>query len=36
MVVANSTKNYFGMRQDFIEVRKNVIIEDKTPLIFRI
>jgi hypothetical protein len=24
------------MRQDFIEVRKNVIIEDKTPLIFRI
>ena len=35
MVVANSAKNFFGMWQDFLEVRKNVIVQDKTPFILR-
>lgn len=35
MVVSNSKNNLFGMWEDFIEVRKNVIVEDKTPLILR-
>ncbi len=35
MVVTNSKDNYFGYWEDFIEVRKNVIIEDKMPFILR-
>ena len=35
MVLSNSKDNFFWYKEDFIEVRKNVIIEDKTPLIFR-
>jgi len=35
MVVSNSKNNLFGYSEDNIEVRKNVIIEDKTPLILR-
>lgn len=35
MVVWNSKNNFFGYSEDFIEVRQNVIIEDKTPLILR-
>jgi len=35
MVIWNSKDNYFWYSQDFIEVRKNVIIEDKTPIILR-
>ena len=35
MVVSNSKENYFWYSQDFIEVRKNVLIEDKTPLMLR-
>jgi len=35
MVVSNSINNFFGFSEDFIEVRKNVIVEDKTPIILR-
>ncbi len=35
MVVSNSKDNLFGYSENFIEVRKNIIIEDKTPLILR-
>ena len=35
MVVSNSVKNLFGSSESFIEVRKNVIVEDKTPLVLR-
>ncbi|MDD2871769.1 MAG: alpha-2-macroglobulin family protein, partial [Candidatus Gracilibacteria bacterium] len=35
MVVSNSLDNLFGYSESFLEVRKNVIIEDKTPLILR-
>lgn len=35
MVVSNSKDNFFGYAEDFLEVRKNVIVEDKTPLILR-
>ena len=35
MAVANSKKNFFGMWSSNIEVRKNVIVSDKTPLILR-
>jgi len=35
MVVSNSKDNLFGYSESFIEVRKNVIVEDKTPLILR-
>jgi uncharacterized protein YfaS (alpha-2-macroglobulin family) len=35
MVISNSKDNFFGYSESFIEVRKNVIIEDKTPLILR-
>lgn len=35
MVVSNSKENYFWYSQEFIEVRKNVLIEDKTPLMLR-
>lgn len=31
----NSTKNLFWTSEEFIEVRKNVVVEDKTPLILR-
>ncbi|MCP4524034.1 MAG: hypothetical protein GY828_07500, partial [Candidatus Gracilibacteria bacterium] len=35
MVLSNSKNNYFGYAQEFIEVRKSILIEDKTPLIMR-
>jgi uncharacterized protein YfaS (alpha-2-macroglobulin family) len=35
MVVANSKDNHFGYSEKFIGVRKNVIAEDRTPLILR-
>ncbi|MCP4523612.1 MAG: hypothetical protein GY828_05350, partial [Candidatus Gracilibacteria bacterium] len=35
MVVSNSKNNYFGYQHEFIEVRKNILIEDKTPFIMR-
>ncbi|MDD2907509.1 MAG: alpha-2-macroglobulin family protein [Candidatus Gracilibacteria bacterium] len=35
MVISNSVDNFFGYSEKFIEVRKNVTIEDKTPLILR-
>ncbi len=35
MVLANSKENFFWYSQDFINVKKNVILEDKTPLIYR-
>ncbi len=35
MVVSNSKDNMFWYAESFIEVRKNVIIEDKTPIILR-
>jgi hypothetical protein len=35
MVVSNSKDNLFGYAEENIEVRKNVILEDKTPIILR-
>lgn len=35
MVVSNSKDNHFGYSEDYLNVRKNVIVEDKTPLILR-
>ncbi|MDD3144972.1 MAG: MG2 domain-containing protein [Candidatus Gracilibacteria bacterium] len=35
MVISNSKTNFFGYDEKFIEVRKNVTIEDKTPQILR-
>jgi len=35
MVVSNSKDNFFWFGSKNIEVRKNVVIEDKTPLIYR-
>lgn len=35
MVVSNSKDNLFWYSSDFIKVRKNVIVEDKTPIILR-
>lgn len=35
MVLSNSKDNFFGYAQEFIEVRKDVIVEEKTPLILR-
>ncbi|PID86289.1 hypothetical protein CSB08_01355 [Candidatus Gracilibacteria bacterium] len=35
IAVSNSINNFFGVSEEFIEVRKNVIIEDKTPIILR-
>jgi uncharacterized protein YfaS (alpha-2-macroglobulin family) len=35
MVLSNSKDNFFGYAEEFIEVRKDVIIEDKTPLTIR-
>ena len=35
MVIANSSDNFFWYSSSNIQVRKNVIIEDKTPLIYR-
>lgn len=35
MVVANSKDNHFAYNEEFIEVRKNVVVEDKTPIILR-
>jgi hypothetical protein len=35
MVLSNSKDNLFGYSEQFIEVKKNVIIEDRTPLILR-
>jgi len=35
MVISNSKDNFFGYNEDFIEVRKDVIVEDRTPLILR-
>ena len=36
MVVSNSKDNFFWYASENIEVRKNVVIEDKTPLIYRL
>ncbi len=36
MVVSNSKDNFFWYASEMIEVRKNVVIEDKTPLIYRL
>ncbi|MGB2110517.1 MAG: alpha-2-macroglobulin family protein [Patescibacteria group bacterium] len=35
MAVAQSKDNYFGSSQEFISVRKNILIEEKMPLISR-
>ena len=35
MVLSNSKNNLFWYSESFIEVRKNVIVEDKTPIILR-
>ena len=35
MVLSNSKDNLFGYSEQFIEVKKNVIVEDRTPLILR-
>lgn len=35
MAISNSKDNHFGYTEKFIEVRKNVIVEDKTPLVLR-
>jgi len=35
MVISNSKSNFFWYEEEFIEVRKNVILEDKTPFILR-
>lgn len=35
MVVSNSKKNYFWYAQELFEVRKNILIEEKMPLIMR-
>jgi len=35
MVVSNSKSNFFWYEEEFIEIRKNVILEDKTPIILR-
>lgn len=35
MIVSNSVKNFFGMGESFIEVRKNVVVEDRTPFVLR-
>jgi hypothetical protein len=35
MVVSNSKDNLFGYSESFLEVRKDIIIEDKTPKILR-
>jgi len=35
MVIANSSDNYFWYSKKNIEVKQNIIIEDKTPLIYR-
>ena len=35
MVLSNSKDNFFWYSSENIEVRKNVVIEDKTPLIYR-
>jgi uncharacterized protein YfaS (alpha-2-macroglobulin family) len=35
MVVSNSKDNHFGYSEEFLQVRKNVVAEDRTPLILR-
>ncbi len=35
MVLSNSKDNFFGYAESMIEVRKDVIVEDRTPLIIR-
>ncbi|MBT3726324.1 hypothetical protein HOG21_01080 [bacterium] len=35
MVIANSKDNFFGYNEDYIEVRKQVLVEPRTPLIVR-
>ncbi|MDR2411917.1 MAG: hypothetical protein LBD88_05160 [Candidatus Peribacteria bacterium] len=35
MIVSNSKDNHFGYSEKFIQVRKNVVVEDRTPLILR-
>ena len=35
MVISNSKSNFFWYEEEFLEVRKNVILEDKTPFILR-
>ena len=35
MVISNSKDNFFGYWSENIEVRKNIVIEDKTPMIYR-
>lgn len=35
IVVSNSKDNFFGASEEFIEVRKNVLVEPRTPLIIR-
>lgn len=35
MVISNSKDNFFGYSEENLEVRKSVIIEDKTPIILR-
>ncbi len=35
MVVSNSQDNFFGLWTQNIKVRKNIVIEDKTPFIYR-
>ncbi len=35
MVLSQSKDNFFGYAEDFIEVRKDVIIQDKTPITLR-
>jgi hypothetical protein len=36
MVISNSKDNYFGYASNSINVRKDVVIEDKTPQIIRL
>jgi len=35
MVLGQSKDNFFGYSEEMIEVRKDVIVEDRTPLILR-
>ena len=35
MALSNSKNNLFGYKEKFIEVKKSVVVEDKTPIIFR-
>lgn len=36
MVVSQSKDNFFGFGEQVIEVRKDVLVEDKTPLVLRV